>query len=659
MISCAYPNNRCSCLLFCFCSVLDQCLWSNVLCALAAFVVAGVVQTVYPDVAAAQSRASREMELPGSALGDQSQVLSPSTLQQSTLQSGAQSTFPIEHPVRPDLYYLGPGDVLAVQIVGVASVDASVVVSPENTILLPRLGDISVSGKTLAQVKQEVQKLVQARNPLNKAYVTLQRARTVYVRMTGNVAKGGLIALPASMNVSTAVQLTSQSGVVSSEFAASKSASRQELTLDGMTAALGGKRQFVASVAARATTVLHRNGTSSVSDVIRAQALGDESADPTVREGDEIYVPFESEQKGMLSIAGAVHRPALIPWRKGDKLSMLIKAAFGLTETADSSAIVVRNAVAAGASDDVTVSWRDVMNGTADKELLPGASVLVREVQREQTQGSISIVGEVRNPGLYPRTAGLRLKAAIAAAGGLTNEAHLPTSFITRRDIPSALLTAGASAGFSPFGSSTASDVRGMSSLEALRAIQYTTLTVEDTMQYAMDMALRRANVACDFTAAFERGSEVDNVVLQDGDVIVVARTPRNVFVFGQVNKPGFVEFERGRTVEYYIRQAGGFAHNAEPQRTRIIKVGTRLWLEPKPKQSDSLMLEAGDQIYVPRIPDANTDLALRKAANELQKRNLEIQESNRFWQILATIFSIITGVGTTYVLGRSAGVFP
>lgn len=49
---------------------------------------------------------------------------------------------------------------LLVQIVGPISGEYPLTVTPENTILLPRLGEMSFLGKTLAEAKRDVQKLV-------------------------------------------------------------------------------------------------------------------------------------------------------------------------------------------------------------------------------------------------------------------------------------------------------------------------------------------------------------------------------------------------------------------------------------------------------------------------------------------------------------------
>jgi protein involved in polysaccharide export with SLBB domain len=607
------------------------------------------------------------------------------------------SSSPTDNVVSAAHYLLGPGDVLLMQIVGAVMGEYPLVVSPENVIMLPRFGEVSVQGKTLAQVKAEVQRLVQARNPLMKAFLTLQRARTVYVRVAGNVAQPGLYTLPASMKVSTAVQLANQpasgsgggvGGAAAGSNAVNAALARQQsnrfeasgTSSDALASALGGKRHYIASYASRATRVLHRNGSVEYSDALRANVLDDPSADPTVREGDEIYVPADNEAIGMISITGAVQRPSVIPWRKGDKLSFLLKAAFGLTETADSASVLVAlGGVSAGANSSVAsvassssadssatgLHAAEILRGTADRLLSAGTTVNVRELATQSAkQETVVLVGEVRNPGVYVLDGAgganggtdnkRRLRAIIAAAGGLTSDAHLPASYITRRDMM----------GFAgqAFGASAAS-----TQSEAYRMAQYTTLGAEDTTRYNLDATLRRPTVACDFAAALAESAastspisptsaSANNVVLNDGDVVVVARNPRHVFVFGHVAKPGYVAFSGETSAEAFISLVGGYAAGADTSKTRIIRSGSNLWVEPYAANSDSrrtsVLVRSGDQVYVPRLADSTSDLGLRRAqlavqkeSNELQKRSLELQESNRVWTIVGTIAGLLATV--------------
>lgn len=580
----------------------------------------------------------------GTGLGGDVERLMSSDISTSSAGNQQPSGFATDSPIHPDYYFVGAGDVMTLEIVGPVSLTVPIVVSPENTILLPRFGEIVGAGKTLTQVRNEIQRLVQNRNPNNRAFLTLQRARSVYVRITGNVAQAGVYTLPASLRVSTAVQIANQEIAQTGTSARTMGGERKNT---GIANEISPNGQYSIPFAQRNIKILHREGATAVADAVRSRMMNDASADPCLREGDEIYVPFEHEAGETVSIAGAVQRPCLMPFRKGDKISLLLKASYGLTENADSTAIQVTEAFSVGSSagSAQTLTLGEILSGTRDIALQGGMSVVVRSnAQATKRRGTVSVIGEVNNPGVFAlNESGSRIKSILQQAGGLTTNAHPGLSQIIRRDNKALMLSSGNTA----FGTANATD--------ALKNLQYTTLTPEDTAAYKAQETLRRPVVACDLQALLEKNSETDNILLQDGDVIVIAANPRNVYVFGHVQKPGFVEFSPERDADFYIQATGGFAANADSARTRIIKGKNRLWLEPRintgVRKGTTTFLEAGDQIFVPRTPDTNTDLALKRVSADLQKQSLELQQQNQLFQTIIGIVSVLFAGVNTYLL--------
>ena len=70
---------------------------------------------------------------------------------------------------------------------------------------------------------------------------------------------------------------------------------------------------------------------------------------------------------------------------------------------------------------------------------------------------------------------------------------------------------------------------------------------------------------------------------------------PQRVYVYGQVNNPGYVTFVSGKTMDWYIQQAGGYAAGADEDLTRIIKGRSKIWVEGDKKD---VFVESGDEIY-------------------------------------------------------------
>lgn len=499
------------------------------------------------------------------------------SLQAAAVGEAGKGSYPVDNVVSAEYYYVGPGDVLLVQKIDALSLGPgeSLIVSPENTVVLPRFGEISLRNKTLAQARQEIQDSVLRRLPNTKVFVTLQRPRTVYITIKGNVAKPGLYAFPASMSVSTAVSIANGNLIAEAQKNLQQMASlpsQREVENIAMSASVKG--QYVGSYSDRNMLVLHKDGTSVVADAIRSQVMGDPSANQMLREGDEIYVPYADEAYSLISISGAVYRPSIIPYRPGDKVSFLLRLSYGLTEKADSTKVYV----VTQAGERIPVNVSAAMAGSNDPELMAGSSVVVEEKsQNISDRATVAVIGNVLRPGTYEITPGTtRLRNVIEQVGGFTSEAYLPLAYILRRGMVS---------------------YQEKGDIDFYRNLQTSSLSLLDTTRYRLDLQMRRPVVSVDFDAAFNRKSEADNVLMQNGDVIVVPESPKNVYVFGQVAKPGYIAYEPGKTMEWYIERVGGYAIDADDDRARIIKARTRLWVEG----NDEVTVEAGDEIYVPR----------------------------------------------------------
>jgi protein involved in polysaccharide export with SLBB domain len=62
----------------------------------------------------------------------------------------------------------------------------------------------------------------------------------------------------------------------------------------------------------------------------------------------------------------------------------------------------------------------------------------------------------------------------------------------------------------------------------------------------------------------------LDNLSLQDGDSLYIPRYNAVVNVLGQVNSPVAVTYSPGKTIEYYVRAAGGPTRKADVKRSYV-----------------------------------------------------------------------------------------
>jgi protein involved in polysaccharide export with SLBB domain len=132
---------------------------------------------------------------------------------------------------------------------------------------------------------------------------------------------------------------------------------------------------------------------------------------------------------------------------------------------------------------------------------------------------------------------------------------------------------------------------------------------------------------------------QLKGVKLFDGDRIFVPRDENTIFVFGQVNNPGYYPAASATSDTYdYIDHAGGFSLAANKERIFIIKAGSNTWYRP-----DETELASGDRIFVDRIPYDELNAQRTYETQRDQLKNSRIQ-------LIMTGITTITGIITTYV---------
>lgn len=491
--------------------------------------------------------------------------------------------FPTDDVVDPSVFVLGPGDILAYQTTGIDFMEKMTVVTPENTIMLERIGVINVAGKTLQQLRDTLTAIMKQRSASVDIFLTLRRARLVYVTLKGNVTYPGTYAVPASMRVSTFLTVMRQPWLLSKDGGLSELAKgsgmnvvptkAQELTRLTVTT--------LGPYASRNIAVRHRRG-AQIADLPLSRVNGFSHLDPHVREGDEIEVPYEDRTVATVSISGAVVSPTTLAFKQGDRVSLLLAAAGGPTSDADLSRVYVIHSTGGGKQRIAVTPTFDVDG--QDVELQPGSTIIVErrvETGAPAAQGVVQVYGEVASPGAVVIVPGsTRLSEVIATSGGVLPQASMELSYIVRPER----------------GAITPLQQRD----DAYRTFQYSDLKLEDTTRYHIDQKYRLPYVSCDMARALRDASSPDNIVMQSGDIVVVQPTPDRVYVYGQVTRPGYVPYEPNKRLNWYVERAGGYATGARDDRARIIKGKSKVWVE----DDDNVFVEPGDEVYVPRPPD-------------------------------------------------------
>lgn len=101
-----------------------------------------------------------------------------------------------------------------------------------------------------------------------------------------------------------------------------------------------------------------------------------------------------------------------------------------------------------------------------------------------------------------------------------------------------------------------------------------------------------------DFRTLFRSGSSTQDIVIQNSDVVYVDRMPQ-IYIYGEVQRPGALRLERGMTVLQALAAGGGLTQRGTQRGIRVHRKGPDgVVQELKPALQDQLQQD--DVIYIP-----------------------------------------------------------
>lgn len=486
---------------------------------------------------------------------------------------------PFSRTIDPDYYVCGPGDQMALVLTKPFNATTALVVSADGSLVIPRIGAVKIAGMSLSAARESVFATLQKKYPEVQGTLSLIQSRPILVQILGQVKSPGIMNLTAGTPVSVAIMLAD---IEQETPSASGLSTPSPGTPDAGYRARLARRYFGSNESdqrsLRNITIRHTDGTIQRADLVRYRATNDPAFDPFLREGDIIVVPARQQNSPSIGIFGAVRNPGSFEFLPGDKLSDLVKMGFGIRRDMDITGAVLFRSTGDTVPLSVDQLTRETLN--PDIPLLPGDRLIVFASLKRATTGSVAVDGEVRSPGVFPIIPGVtRLTEVVKSAGGFTDQAWPSLCELYRRQ----------------------TGIDGVPidlNREAALNFQRSNLYVEDTLHWRNDSQLREGKVAVDFHRLFVAHDSTADITLEDGDILLVPRNTGTVYVFGQVNSPGFIPYVEGKDFDWYIEQAQGYAEEASTGRARIIKANTRAWMDP-----DDTVIEPGDMIFVPHEP--------------------------------------------------------
>ncbi len=535
---------------------------------------------------------------------------------QLTRFQGAGGVIPLEGTVDAAQYIVGPGDLFEISVGGPQPLMAPTAVSADGYLILPEAGAVQVGGHSLREARSRAKAALQESFRNVRVEIALAQPRQFYVHVSGAVPfPGRYLATPVGR----------VAGVLSLAYA-------------DTTRAPTGNMRF--RPALRNVLLTHTDGTQETVDLLRYHATGSTEHNPYLRDGDIVSVPAFDPDYGAVFISGNVAFPGIYDHRPDDTLADLLALATG-EETPRPSQRVRLSRVLADGSAEAEIYEADALQGEAGVPVLARDQVHV--LAEDMARGVVEINGWVQYPGAYPILSGeTTLQGLVALAGGLRPGALARAAHLKRSPLP--LPEADYEARFGALAGLP--DAVPADTLALMQATRLADMDFFGNAYLKHDLRMH-SSVPIDLTVALGEGAAP--ILLQDGDKVYVPRDNNQVFVFGQVNRPGYVPHRPGMSLQEYVRAASGAGENAG--KSYVIKAGTNRFAA-----ASETTIESGDRIFVNRENMFADTEELQRLLTEGERLDLEnermgLEKRSFTFQTILTTVGTITGFVTTYLL--------
>lgn len=315
--------------------------------------------------------------------------------------------------------------------------------------------------------------------------------------------------------------------------------------------------------------------------------------DIKLQKNDVLYIPSIHDLKdiGYFSVYGEVARPGTFVFAENTTLEDAIMQAGGLLESASTVKIDVSRRIKNPASSEqndtigrvFTFAFKDgyLLDGEAGFVLQAYDQINVRRSPGYMPQTSVSISGEVLFPGTYVLTRKEeRLSDLVQKSGGLNDWAYVRGARLIRR----------------------------MNDDEQFRTT--TTSITRGSMKESVDVSkLNLSNVysvGIDLEKALENPGSDHDLVLREGDKLIVPEYNNMVKISGTVLYPNVVTYDPKMSVKQYINQAGGYGYRAKKNKVYIVYMNGKV---AKVRGAVKMVpVEPGCEIVVPQKPEPKGD---------------------------------------------------
>jgi protein involved in polysaccharide export with SLBB domain len=447
--------------------------------------------------------------------------------------------------VNPD-YVITPGDRIQVRIWGAQNYTDTLMVDQQGNIFLPEAGPFTVAGLQNRDLASRARQFLSSTYKSNvEIYINLLTAQPVAVYVSGFVTHPGRYA--GGMNDSVLYFLDKAGGIIPDR---------------------GSYRDIIVS---RGDKVIAR---VDLYNFILQGSLGLDK----LHNGDVIVV---GPRGGSVIAGGLIPQFARYEYKKqsfnGAELTAIASplpavSHVGVSGTRNAEPFRIYLTLKDFASFHLTNE--DMVEFLADT---PGEDIMV------------AVTGAIYGPTRHTLKRGATLRSLLAYIPVDAKLSNLDGIYLKRRSV---------------------AEQQRKAIMDSLRRLQNSLLTASSATQEAAAIRVQEAQLVQNFVqqvadvkpdgvVVITRSGEVADIVLEDGDEIVIPQLSDIVQINGEVIAPKAVTHIKDADVERYIREAGGFTDRADKERILIMK--------PNGEIAQNQAIYAGDMLLVMPQYDSKT----------------------------------------------------
>lgn len=350
-----------------------------------------------------------------------------------------------------------------------------------------------------------------------------------------------------------------------------------------------------------ARAVMHRMKKDRTLEVVPVDVEGildGTVPDIPIQNNDVLFIPTKQEmmEEQTITIHGEVQYPGIYRYADNETLEDFVLQAGGLKQTASTVKVDVSRRIVnpkALTTDSViartyTFALKDgfVIDGTPGFKLMPFDEVYVRKSPGYYKQQNVVVEGEVMFSGTYTLSKKNQRLSDLIKSAGVNDRGYVAGARLERKvneseraRMEAVLKKAKEEAEQMEIEAAKENkkiDLKDSEKIKKFEIPEFYSVGIE------LDKAL--ANPGCDA-----------DIVLREGDKIIVPQYNGTVKINGAVMYPNTVGFQKGKKAKYYINQAGGFSEKAKKSQTYIVYMNGTI-----AKVSQNAKPKPGCEIVVP-----------------------------------------------------------